>query len=175
MSSRIQTKMSTDQWKTLMSTSVWLNLYRSGQWTSFEEFVLWQKSCWLVSPLISCTCPIGLKEYTCKHSVGLAIIQGIYDVTDQTRCQPLGKRKGKGLRKKVRTALFLELPFFVNNKYGYLINVFLVIISQLDSLVINFLLFGDHFAARNFGDQYTLFLVVKSQLDIFGDQNSTFW
>ena len=89
-----------------MTRLTWLNLYRSGQWTSFDEFALWQNSCWLVAPLVSCTCPIDLKEFTCKHSVGLAILQGIYDVTDKIRCEPLGKRKNKGRPKKVRTTLF---------------------------------------------------------------------
>ncbi|CAF5133063.1 unnamed protein product, partial [Rotaria sp. Silwood1] len=72
-----------------ITTSRWLELYQSGQWGSFEEFTAWQKSCWLVSPLTSCTCPIGLKQYTCKHSVGLAIMFNMYQVTDKTRCEPL--------------------------------------------------------------------------------------
>ncbi|CAF1257398.1 unnamed protein product, partial [Didymodactylos carnosus] len=76
-----------------ITTSVWLDLYRSGQWASFDDFVAWQTSCWLVSPLTSCTCPIGLKQYTCKHSVGLGIVFSMYQVTDKTRCEPLGKRK----------------------------------------------------------------------------------
>ena len=89
-----------------MTTATWLMLYRSSQWTSFDHFTLWQKSCWLVSPLVSCTCPIGLKQYTCKHSVGMPIILGNYQVSDRTRCEPLGKRRPKGRPKKVRTALF---------------------------------------------------------------------
>ena len=89
-----------------MTTSNWLMLYRSGQWKSFDEFVSWQKSCWLVCPLLSCTCPVWLKQYTCKHSVGLGMIFGSYEVSDQARLQPLGKRKSKGRPKKVRTALF---------------------------------------------------------------------
>jgi hypothetical protein len=58
-----------------------------------------------VSPLTSCTCAIGLKEYRCKHSVGLAILFNMYQITDKTRYKPLGKRKTPGRPKKVRTAL----------------------------------------------------------------------
>ena len=90
-----------------MTTSIWLMLYKSGQWKSFEEFVLWQNLCWLVCPLKSCTCPVGLKQYICKNSVGLGMIHGMYEVSDQTRFQSLGKRKCKGRPKKVRTAFFL--------------------------------------------------------------------
>ncbi|CAF1614919.1 unnamed protein product, partial [Didymodactylos carnosus] len=43
-----------------ITSSVWLDLYPSGQWASFDDFAPWQTSCWLVSPLTSCTCPIGL-------------------------------------------------------------------------------------------------------------------
>ena len=86
-----------------MSKQEWHLLFTA---QSYEEFVTWQISCWLVSPHTSCTCPIGLKQYKCKHSVGLAIIFNMYQVTDKTRREPLGKRKSKGRPKKVRTALF---------------------------------------------------------------------
>ncbi|CAF0818891.1 unnamed protein product [Rotaria sordida] len=68
---------------------------------------LWQRSCWLVVPLQSCSCPIGIKEYSCKHSVGLAIIFNTHQVSDKTRIQPLGKRKTRRRLKKVSTALNL--------------------------------------------------------------------
>ena len=89
----------------IMSTVQWLEIYKSGQWTTFDEFPAWKSSCWLVSPLSSCTCPKGLKEYLCKHSVGLAIVLNIYQVSDVTKFTPVGKRKTPGRPKKVRTAL----------------------------------------------------------------------
>ena len=70
----------------------------------FDDFLLWQRSCWLVVPLESCTCPVGLKVYPCQHSVGLAIVLNLYQVSEKTRVQPLGKRRGKGRPKKVNTA-----------------------------------------------------------------------
>jgi len=85
-----------------MSTSDWLNIYISRQWLTFHDFLVWQRSCWLVTPLESC--PVGLKVYSCKHSVGLAIVFDLYQVSEKTRVQPLGKRRGKGCPKKVKTA-----------------------------------------------------------------------
>ncbi|CAF3993432.1 unnamed protein product, partial [Rotaria sp. Silwood1] len=80
-------------------------LYNSSQWTSFEHYVAWKSSCWLVSPLGSCTCPIGLEEYRCKHFIELAIMFNIYKIKDETRLIPLGKRKTPDHPKKFRTAL----------------------------------------------------------------------
>jgi hypothetical protein len=51
----------------------------------------------------------------------------------------------------------------------------------LIDLVIKTRIFGDHFAAKKFGDQNTHFLVIISQLEnlviktqLFGDQNTFF-
>src|SRR5690348_15402399 len=65
-------------------------------------------SCFLVSPLKPCTCPTGTKLYLCKHLVGLAILLKHYELTDKTRSKLLGKRRGKGRAKKVRSALLLS-------------------------------------------------------------------
>ena len=98
-------------------TSRWLEQYHSNQWATFEEFTKWQASCWLVSPLTSCTCPLGLKQYTCKHSVVLGIIFNTYQVMGKTRCEPLGKRNGKGHPKQgsqgsTSMKLFCQRNFF---------------------------------------------------------------
>ncbi|CAF1459234.1 unnamed protein product, partial [Rotaria sp. Silwood1] len=68
-------------------------MYQLQQWTSFDEFVIWLKSCWLVCPLNSCTCPNGLKSYVCKHSIGLGMLLNKYEINDKTRLQVLGKRR----------------------------------------------------------------------------------
>jgi hypothetical protein len=88
-----------------IATSTWLNTYLARQWLTFDDFLVWLQSCWIVVPLQSCTCPVGLKEYSCKHSVGLATKFNLYQVSDPTRIQPLGKRKARGRPKKVSTAL----------------------------------------------------------------------
>ena len=88
-----------------IAPSTWLNIYLARSWLTFDDFLIWLQSCWIVVPLESCTCPIGLKMYACKHSVGLAIKFNLYQVSDQTRIHPLGKRKTRGRPKKVGTAL----------------------------------------------------------------------
>ncbi len=87
-----------------ISPQSWLDIYISRRWLTFNDFLVWQQSCWLVVPLESCTCPIGLKVYSCKHSVGLAIIFNLFQVHDKARVEPLGKRRGKGRPKRITTA-----------------------------------------------------------------------
>ena len=92
--------------KCIISTSIWLHLYKSGQWISFDKYVARKTSCWMVSPHGSCTCPVGLKQYRCKHSIGLAIMFNVYKIKDESRIIPLGKRKTPGRPKKIRTAYY---------------------------------------------------------------------
>ncbi len=87
-----------------ISSSSWLDIYISRRWLTFNDFLVWQQSCWLVVPLQSCTCPIGLKVYSCKHSAGLAIPFNLFQVNDKTRVELLGKRRGKRRPKEVNTA-----------------------------------------------------------------------
>jgi hypothetical protein len=83
-------------------------MYQSQQWTSFDNFIMWLKSYYIVSPLNSCTCPISMKLYICKHSLGLAMLFKTYEIQDKTRSELLGKRRGKGRSKKVRSALYFN-------------------------------------------------------------------
>ncbi|CAF3099369.1 unnamed protein product, partial [Rotaria sp. Silwood2] len=53
-----------------MEPSAWLNAYYYRQWLTFNEFLEWQQSC---------TCPVGTKTYSCKHSVGLGILFNLYE------------------------------------------------------------------------------------------------
>jgi hypothetical protein len=80
------------------------DIYISRYWLTFNDFLVWQRSCWLVVPLTSFICPVGLKVYSCKHAVGLAILLNLYQVSDKTRVEPLGKRRRKGRPKKVNAA-----------------------------------------------------------------------
>ncbi|CAF3014822.1 unnamed protein product [Rotaria socialis] len=78
-----------------MSKQEWTLLHVAKSYEEAKDF----------APLGCCTCPIGMKEYRCKHSIGLAIIFNMYKIKDGTRLIPLGKRKAPGRPKKVRTAL----------------------------------------------------------------------
>ncbi|CAF1602709.1 unnamed protein product, partial [Didymodactylos carnosus] len=59
-----------------------------------DLFFAWDIADTMVIQLIeSCSCPIGIKVYSCKQSVGLAILFNSYQRSDKTRIQPLAKRK----------------------------------------------------------------------------------
>ncbi|CAF3910915.1 unnamed protein product [Rotaria sp. Silwood2] len=96
----ITSEMELHAYQCVMPTSTWLDLYKSSKWTSFDHYVAWKSSCWMVSPLSSCTYPVGLKQYRCKHSIGLAMMFNIYKVKDESRIIPLGKRRAPGRPKK---------------------------------------------------------------------------
>ena len=88
-----------------ITPAIWLHSYQNQEWTSFDQFVIWLKSCYIVSPLNSCTCPMGMKHYISKHSLGLAIMFQIYDIKEKSHSHILGKCRGRGKSKKVKTAL----------------------------------------------------------------------
>ncbi|CAF4878583.1 unnamed protein product [Rotaria socialis] len=88
-----------------IAPAMWLQMYQMQQWQTFNDFIIWLKSYYLVSPLHSCTCPNGMKLYICKHSFGLAMIFNIYKIKDKTRSELLGQRRGKSRSKKVKSAL----------------------------------------------------------------------
>ena len=87
---------------------MWLHLYKSGQWISFDHYVAWKTSRWMVSPFGSCTCPVGLKQCRCKHSIGLAIMFNVYKIKDESRIISLRKRKTQGRPKTIRTAYYYD-------------------------------------------------------------------
>jgi len=91
--------------QSFITPAIWLQIYQIQPWKSFDEYVIWLKSCYIVAPMNSCTCPNGMKHYICKHSVGLAMLLNVYQMADKTRSELLGKRRGKGRSKKVRSAL----------------------------------------------------------------------
>ena len=84
-----------------IASSAWLNIYLARQWLTIDDFLVWLHSCWIVAPLESCTCPVGMKVYSCKHSVGLAIKFNLFQVSDQTHIQPLGKKKQEDVLRKL--------------------------------------------------------------------------
>ena len=57
---------------------------------------------------LMCSCPIGLKNYTCKHSVGLAIRYFQKDIPLAAKTIPLGCKRAAGRPKKVGTAFERE-------------------------------------------------------------------
>ena len=50
-----------------------------------------------------CTCRTNLKTYVCKHAVGASIYFGLYIISDRSKLENLGKRRGRP--QKARPAL----------------------------------------------------------------------
>jgi hypothetical protein len=86
----------------------WLNVYLARQSLTFDDFLVWLQSCWIVVRLESCTYPVAMRVYSCRYSVSLAIKFNLYQVSDQTCIQTLGKRKAREFPKKVSTALICK-------------------------------------------------------------------
>jgi hypothetical protein len=42
-----------------------------------------------------CSCQINLKTYVCKHAVGASIHFGLYIISDPSKLENLGKRRGR--------------------------------------------------------------------------------
>lgn len=53
----------------------------------------------------SCSCPVFLKNYKCKHVVGLALKNKICKIPRRALCIELTKKKAKGRKPKATTAL----------------------------------------------------------------------
>ena len=53
-----------------------------------------------------CSCPVGLKNYTCKHSVGMAIRFFGKEIPIAPKTIPLGLKRSAGRPKKKKTTLF---------------------------------------------------------------------
>ena len=95
---------------------------------SFDDFIIWLKSCYIVTPLNSCTGPSGMKLYVCKHSLGFAMLFNRYQMQDKTRSILLNERRGKGRSKKVKSALSFHWSFFL---IIFIIYLFLFIVVKI--------------------------------------------
>ena len=58
-----------------ITAAVCLHMSQLQQWTSFANFVIWLRCCWLV-------CPSALKYDICKHWIGLPMILNQYIIKD---------------------------------------------------------------------------------------------
>jgi hypothetical protein len=75
-------------------------------WSSCIRWDIIQWICSMVPILWSCLSTSYLhlaKWYVCKHSLGFAMLLNMYEMNDKTRSERLGKRRGKGRFKKVRS------------------------------------------------------------------------
>ena len=82
----------------------------------FEEISTWEQyahrieSFYVITDIDSngenlmCSCPVGLKNYSCKHTVGIAIRFFRKEIPLAAKTIPLGRKRSAGRPKKVGTA-----------------------------------------------------------------------
>ena len=68
-------------------------------WRTFDTFKKYQSAIWLVIfsgddwKNGSCTCPVFLKSYICKHLLGIAIFKKLLIVPDIAKAIPIGQKR----------------------------------------------------------------------------------
>ncbi len=85
--------------------------FQSNRWLEFDSMAEMRLSIWKVSvesndwESATCTCPVFLKEYICKHSVGLPVRLKLLTVPDTAKTIPIGQKRKRGRPKKSTSAL----------------------------------------------------------------------
>lgn len=83
-------------------------------WKSFDTYISGISRLWLVKfdsrnwNKSSCTCPIFLKTYICKHIIGLAVKLNIFELTPQAKSLPLGVKRKRGRPALAKKALVTQ-------------------------------------------------------------------
>ncbi|XP_035711288.1 uncharacterized protein LOC118436791 [Folsomia candida] len=89
----------------------YLRLRERRSWKTFDTYKMCLNRLWLVkfnaSRWIksSCSCPVFLKMYVCKHVLGIAIVNKQYEVCPEAKTVPIGTRRCPGRPSKARKAL----------------------------------------------------------------------
>ena len=55
-----------------------------------------------------CSCPVCLKERICKHVVGLAVKEGLYELRPEAKDIPIGQKRQRGRPTKAKKALLTQ-------------------------------------------------------------------
>jgi hypothetical protein len=90
--------------------------YKKKRWTSFDQFKALQFGIWkLTLPNAEsrwkdglCNCPSFLKEYVCKHLVGMAIRLKYCKPPPAAKDLPLGEKRKRGRPRKATKALMID-------------------------------------------------------------------
>ena len=83
-------------------------------WKSFDTYRACLIRLWLIEfnpsnwELSTCNCPRFKKEYICKHAMGIAIINKLYNVQAEAKAIPLGEKRKRGRPTGVKKALLVE-------------------------------------------------------------------
>ena len=83
-------------------------------WRTWSSFQKHQSKLWLVTlgsetwETSTCTCPIFLKQYKCKHVYGIALHQKLVLVPDEAKSVPIGQKRKRGRPAQAKKALFVQ-------------------------------------------------------------------
>ena len=91
-------------------------LLLKSRWSSFQDYINWRYSAWVVRINVdnwreaTCTCPNFLKNYICKHSLGMAIrLKALNCVVPAiSKNIPIGQKRRRGRPKLARPALIVQ-------------------------------------------------------------------
>lgn len=87
---------------------------RKRSWRSFDDFRSHASAAWIVTMRneewvdARCSCPRFLKNYKCKHSLGMAIRLQLVNAPPEAKQIPLGQKRKPGRPKKASQALLID-------------------------------------------------------------------
>jgi SWIM zinc finger len=73
-----------------------LRLTEKRSWKSFDSYKTCVNRMWILKfnianwRISTCSCPVFLKDFICKHVVGIAIINKVFDVRPEAKTVPIG-------------------------------------------------------------------------------------
>jgi hypothetical protein len=92
-----------------MKFSKYCRLSETCKFKTFNTFVLWLQAyhCIRKEPnsYLYCSCPMGQKHYSCKHTVAVNVLKYHGDVSERAKAVPLSEKLKVGRPKKVGIAL----------------------------------------------------------------------
>ena len=88
--------------------------YKNNTFTNFDDLVKVQQSLWMLNEFkgewmsSTCSCPFFFKNYNCKHSVGMAIRQGLLKPPPEAKTVAMGQKRKRGRPSKAQKALLIQ-------------------------------------------------------------------
>lgn len=88
-------------------------LLKEKNWKSFDEYKNWTKVIHVLEKndndnTYRCSCAKHMKEYTCKHAVGVLLRLGMLEAPDTAKNVPIGEKRKRGRPGKAKAALIRE-------------------------------------------------------------------
>lgn len=98
----------------------YVRTFSDGSWANFDDFTkMYYHVCILTEDntrpeMYSCTCSTNAKEFTCVHSLGLAMMRGTLNAPRAAQVQLLGRKRRRG-RRPLAPPAWEMLPFAINS------------------------------------------------------------